>query len=147
MSKRNLLTNENLVHLKRALVVGATHVVSSYKIKNMLDKVDYQYILVMPNEPLEEIKEKHNSDWRRVETVFVVEELINDELCSMLLKSDFNNMVELYQSFGVDIEVKIFDDEVKYHKRITVNLKDMALEIWFNLYEEFESQEIVNSVV
>ena len=54
-------------------------------------------------------------------------------------------MQELYSSFNVAYETKEFDD-YKYSKRISLSFNNKNLEIWFNQFEEFVSQEIVGSM-
>lgn len=132
--------------LKRGATLNAVHMLITYKIVGMIEKKDFKPVYIMQGDDLETIIENSSTDWRRIEKEYNISEMKEDVKFSHLLKSDYKKMQELYSSFNVAYETKEFED-YKYSKRISLTFKNENLEIWFNQFEEFVSQEIVEKIV
>ena len=131
--------------LKRGATLNAVHMLVTYKIVGMIGEKDFKPVYIMQDEDLETVKENSSTNWRRIKKEYSISEMKEDARFSYLLKSDYKKMQELYSSFNVAYETKEFDD-YKYSKRITLAFNNQNLEIWFNQFEEFVSQEIIGSM-
>jgi pyruvate kinase len=141
----NKINKEEIEWLKKAVAINAAYMLITYEIVNMVEEKNFKPIYIMEDTNLEKIRLKNNDNWRRIKKEYQISKIKKDYKFKDLLKTDYQKIQELYSSFNVNYEKKDFDD-IKYSKRILVEFTNENLEIWFNSYEEFVSQEIVGKI-
>lgn len=132
--------------LKKGVALNAVTMIIRHKISGLINEKDFEPIYIFKDDDLESIREECNSNWKRIKKEYSIIEMQNNKEYAHLLKTDYTKMKEIYSSFNVLFEIKEFEDK-KYHKRIAIPFKNQNLELWFNEYEEFVSQEIVERIL